>query len=242
MCAYDTAGRRVVVVAQATPTKESTRAAVDAAAPAMGSSTAAAEPAAEPALLPTGAPVDEPIELAWPAKRSWAEVALTKAVDTVEDVAVIARRTFAKDLQGWVSEFFWVCVCVWSETQQRNTSPGCLTISAEGNIPQTLYIQLSMRHVLCVSCRVVCRQSMIDGLFRQSKSSGRLTLVAKKPVVLVLGTGWGAHSLVKVREGGGGGRAGARCTDAGTPAACMCLQVSGVCSLFDWLLVCAWLC
>jgi hypothetical protein len=46
--------------------------------------------------------VDEPIELAWPAKRSWAEVALTKAVDTVEDVAVIARRTFAKDLPGWV--------------------------------------------------------------------------------------------------------------------------------------------
>lgn len=120
MCAYDTAGRRVVVVAQATPTKESTRAAVDAAAPAMGSSTAAAEPAAEPALLPTGAPVDEPIELAWPAKRSWAEVALTKAVDTVEDVAVIARRTFAKDLQGWVSEFFG-CVCVCGARRSSET-------------------------------------------------------------------------------------------------------------------------
>lgn len=41
---------------------------------------------------------------------------------------------------------------------------------------------------------------MIDGLFRKSKSSGRLKLVAKKPVVLVLGTGWGAHSLVKVGQ------------------------------------------
>lgn len=87
-----------MVVAQATPTKDSTRPAVDAAAPAKSSSTA---PAAEqPNLLPTGAPVDEPIELAWPAKRSWAEVALTKAVDTLEDIAVIARRTFVKDLKG----------------------------------------------------------------------------------------------------------------------------------------------
>lgn len=60
---------------------------------------------------------------------------------------------------------------------------------------------------------------MIDGLFRQKTSSGRLKLVAKKPVVLVLGTGWGAHSLVKVREGGWEGWA--RCTDAGTPAACL---------------------
>jgi hypothetical protein len=41
---------------------------------------------------------------------------------------------------------------------------------------------------------------MIDGLFRQSKSSGRLKLQSKKPVVLVLGTGWGAHSLVKVTQ------------------------------------------
>lgn len=54
----------------------------------------------EPNLLPTGVPVDEPVELAWPAKRSWADVALTKAVDTVEDIAVIARRTFVKDLKG----------------------------------------------------------------------------------------------------------------------------------------------
>lgn len=93
------AGRRVLVVAQATPTKDSTRPTVDAAAPGKGSSTAAA-PAEQPNLLPTGAPVDEPIELAWPAKRSWAEVVLTKAVDTVEDIAVIARRTFVKDLPG----------------------------------------------------------------------------------------------------------------------------------------------
>lgn len=44
--------------------------------------------------------MDEPVELAWPPKRSWAEVALTKAVDTVEDIAVIGRRTFVKDLPG----------------------------------------------------------------------------------------------------------------------------------------------
>lgn len=84
------------MVAQATPTKESSKPAVDSAAPAKGSSTPAAGVVEQP-LLPTMAPVDEPVELAWPAKRSWAEVALTKAVDTVEDVAVIARRTFAKE-------------------------------------------------------------------------------------------------------------------------------------------------
>jgi hypothetical protein len=93
------AGRRVIVVAQATPTKDSARLSADAAAPVKGSSPAAA-PADQTNLLPTGAPVDEPIELAWPAKRSWAEVVLTKAVDTVEDIAVIARRTFVKDLPG----------------------------------------------------------------------------------------------------------------------------------------------
>jgi hypothetical protein len=43
-----------------------------------------------------------------------------------------------------------------------------------------------------------CRQDVIDKLFRKS-STGRLKLESKKPVVLVLGTGWGAHSLVKVR-------------------------------------------
>lgn len=93
------AGRRALVVAQATPTKESAKPAAGAAAPAKGSSPAAA-PVQEPNLLPTGVPVDEPVELAWPAKRSWADVALTKAVDTVEDIAVIARRTFVKDLKG----------------------------------------------------------------------------------------------------------------------------------------------
>jgi hypothetical protein len=52
--------------------------------------------------------------------------------------------------------------------------------------------------VLAVVLRLAASsQSMIDGLFRQSKG-GRLKLESKKPVVLVLGTGWGAHSLVKV--------------------------------------------
>lgn len=146
---HDTAGRRVVVVAQATPTKESTHPAVDAAAPAKGSSTAAAPPAAEPALLPTGAPVDEPIELAWPAKRSWAEVALTKAVDTVEDVAVIARRTFAKDLPGWGSEFFWEGEC---GAGRSSAHPRAARLAAQGSMPQMLKIQLCIRHVLCVPC------------------------------------------------------------------------------------------
>jgi hypothetical protein len=50
--------------------------------------------------LPTGAPVDEPIELAWPPKRSFIEIILTKAVDTVEDIVVIGRRTLAQDLPG----------------------------------------------------------------------------------------------------------------------------------------------
>jgi hypothetical protein len=38
---------------------------------------------------------------------------------------------------------------------------------------------------------------VIDKLFRRA-NSGALQLTATKPVVLVLGTGWGAHSLVKV--------------------------------------------
>lgn len=97
--AFVNAGRRVIV-AQATPTKESTRPAANAAAPAKGSSSSTAAPAAEPALLPTGAPVDEPIELAWPPKRSFVEIILTKAVDTVEDIVVIGRRTLAQDLPG----------------------------------------------------------------------------------------------------------------------------------------------
>lgn len=52
--------------------------------------------------------------------------------------------------------------------------------------------------VAAPSCPCVCRQDVMDKLFRQSKSTGRLKLESKKPVVLVLGTGWGAHSLVKV--------------------------------------------
>ncbi len=56
----------------------------------------------------------------------------------------------------------------------------------------TLYTDM---HICCT----LCRQEVIDSLFRKSKS-GRLKLESKKPVVLVLGTGWGAHSLVKVRS------------------------------------------
>jgi hypothetical protein len=86
---------------------------------------------------------------------------------------------------------------------------------------------------VCVSC-LVCRQSVIDGLFRQSKSTGRLKLVAKKPVVLVLGTGWGAHSLVKVCVGVLGGCAeGRQAATHGQPSL-PAMQV------FDMLVLC-WL-
>lgn len=89
-------------MAQATPTKESSRPAVQPTAPPAktNGTTVTGAPSTAPPLLPTGAPVDEPIELAWPSKRSWLEVALTKGADTVEDIAVIARRTFTKDLPG----------------------------------------------------------------------------------------------------------------------------------------------
>jgi hypothetical protein len=45
----------------------------------------------------------------------------------------------------------------------------------------------------------LCSIEAIDRLFRAGKG-GRLQLKkeTQKPVVLVLGTGWGAHSLVKV--------------------------------------------
>eukprot|EP00882_Tetradesmus_deserticola_P001020 GHRQ01001105.1.p1 GENE.GHRQ01001105.1~~GHRQ01001105.1.p1 ORF type:complete len:649 (+),score=345.14 GHRQ01001105.1:241-2187(+) len=123
--------QRLVVAAAATPTKEGAKPKAQPAAPAKHSSAAPA-PVRE----------DEAIELAWPAPRPWAEVFLSKVVDTVEDVGVIARRTFNKSVPG---------------------------IEA------------------------------IDRLFRAGKG-GRLQLKkeTQKPVVLVLGTGWGAHSLVKV--------------------------------------------
>jgi hypothetical protein len=59
---------------------------------------------------------------------------------------------------------------------------------------------------------VSCRRAL-EQLVRRGKD-GRLRLdkkQLKKPVVLVLGSGWGAHSLIKVRVwlgwGGGGSAA-----------------------------------
>jgi hypothetical protein len=53
-------------------------------------------------LLPTTASLDDAahIELQWPPRRPWAEVVLSKIGDTAEDIAVIARRTFTKELPG----------------------------------------------------------------------------------------------------------------------------------------------
>jgi hypothetical protein len=88
----------MVVVATATPTKEDAKPKVEPAAPAKGSSAA-------PAVVPVPEPVieDETVELSWPAPRPWAEVFLSKIVDTVEDVGVIARRTFNDNVPGCVT-------------------------------------------------------------------------------------------------------------------------------------------
>lgn len=86
-----------MVVATATPTKEDATLKADSAAPAKGSSAA-------PTAVPVPQPVieDEGIELAWPAPRPWAEVLLSKVADTVDDLGVIARRTFNDNVPGCV--------------------------------------------------------------------------------------------------------------------------------------------
>lgn len=60
-------------------------------------------------------------------------------------------------------------------------------------------LSLSHSAALHFSCSI----EAIDRLFRAGKG-GKLQLKkeTQKPVVLVLGTGWGAHSLVKVRAPG----------------------------------------
>jgi hypothetical protein len=64
------------------------------------------------------------------------------------------------------------------------------------NTLATFFLNLPAQQ-LAAGC---CRSDAFDRLFKQSGPSGRLKLEAKKPVILVLGTGWGAHSLVKVRQ------------------------------------------
>ena len=71
----------------------------------------------------------------WPAPRSWSDVALSKLADTLEDVALIARRTLAPN---YVSS---------------------LRAEAEGDA---------------------------------------LSLRSNRPTVLIIGSGWAAHSLMKV--------------------------------------------
>ena len=72
----------------------------------------------------------------WPAPRSWNDVALSKLADTLEDVALIARRTLAPNYSS------------------------SLRAEAEGG--------------------------------------GALALRSNRPTVLIIGSGWAAHSLMKV--------------------------------------------
>jgi hypothetical protein len=46
---------------------------------------------------------EEGLELSWPAPRPWAEILLSKVVDTVEDLGVIARRTYNDSVPGCVN-------------------------------------------------------------------------------------------------------------------------------------------
>lgn len=86
-----TGRRRLPVVRTASPTKQEQKSGVDSAAPAK-------------TTLPTTAPLtpseEQTIELQWPKPRGWAMVALSKLADTVEDIAVIGRRTFNDNLPG----------------------------------------------------------------------------------------------------------------------------------------------
>ena len=86
----------------------------------------------------SSAPLQPPPPLqSWPAPRSWSEVALSKLLDTLEDVALIARRTVAPNYTS--------------------------SLRAEGSLAE-----------------------------------GGLSLASSRPVVLILGSGWAAHSLMKV--------------------------------------------
>ena len=114
--------------------KELDKVSVPATAPAKSSSsaTAAAEEEAPPVdVFARDASL-------WPEDRSSLEVAIDKAKDTLADLAVIARRTFA---------------------------------------PTTPQVRTSRR---------------------QKNASSPTRLKAQKPVLLVLGSGWGSHALSKI--------------------------------------------
>lgn len=72
--------------------------------------------------------------------------------------------------------------------------------SAVGLLPD-LHLERSLTPLLLLVLFLgsPCRTEALDKLFKRS-SSGALRLKSKKPVVLVLGTGWGAHSLAKVND------------------------------------------
>jgi NADH:ubiquinone reductase (non-electrogenic) len=89
------------------------------------------------AASPPASPPPPPLRT-WPSPRSWNAVALSKLLDTVEDVALIARRTLAPNYST--------------------------SLRAEAGT---------------------------DG-------GGALDLRSSRPVVLILGSGWAAHSLMKV--------------------------------------------
>jgi len=81
---------------------------------AAGGAVSSASATSPPSAPSPGASLAPEVELPWPAPRSWAEVALGKLLDTVEDVGVIARRTLSERLPG--------CVC---SALQRDVARHC---------------------------------------------------------------------------------------------------------------------
>ena len=88
----------------------------------------------------TSPPTPPPPLRAWPTPRSWNAVALSKLLDTVEDVALITRRTLSP---------------TYSTSLRAEAAP--------------------------------------DG-------AAGLDLRSTRPVVLILGSGWAAHSMMKVLD------------------------------------------
>jgi hypothetical protein len=95
----DAAGSRTCgrVVVRAAPVKEGQVKASEAAATAAA---AVKSPSSPPQASAAASADEQALELQWPKPRGWAEVALSKVLDTVEDVGVIARRTFQDSLPG----------------------------------------------------------------------------------------------------------------------------------------------
>lgn len=96
----DAAGSKVCgkVVVRASPVKEGQVKVSEAATPAAAAPVKSPTPPPQAPAAPV--PDEQALELQWPKPRGWAEVALSKLLDTVEDIGVIARRTFQDSLPG----------------------------------------------------------------------------------------------------------------------------------------------